>query len=269
MKNATYPPNRTAPTHEAYSELQQAYDFFNARLFDRQLPNCLITLQREKMTCGYFSAGRFVSHDGVTTDEISLNPSYFAVVPIIETMQTLVHEQAHAWQHHFGNPGRGRYHNAEWAEKMECIGLMPSDTGQPGGKRTGDRMADYPIEGGRFLAACQELLTAKFKLSWYDRFPAAGLVLIGQASMASQLQGNLEGTRPPMETMPALALSVKPVGLGMASVAGVNADIAAPEANKSNRVKYTCSGCKDPISVWGKPGLKLLCGECNQNFAAK
>lgn len=28
------------PTHEAYSELQQAYDFFNMRLFDGVLPAC-------------------------------------------------------------------------------------------------------------------------------------------------------------------------------------------------------------------------------------
>jgi len=262
------PPHMSAPTHETYSELQQAYDHFNARLFDGQLPSCLITLQREKNTVGYFSAGRFVSHDGVTTDELAMNPSAWAVVPIIETMQTLVHEMVHVWQHHFGSPGRGRYHNAEWARKMERIGLMPSDTGQPGGKRTGDRMADYPIEGGRFLAACQELLTAKFQISWYDRFPAADLVLVGQASMATQLPGSLHGTKPPMSTIPALAEAVRPVGQALASVAAVDGNAAA-RANKSNRVKYSCAGCKDPVSVWGKPALKLICGECRQDFAPK
>jgi predicted SprT family Zn-dependent metalloprotease len=133
-------------------------------------PSCLITLQREKRTFGYFSAARFASLDGSTTDEIAMNPTYFAVVPIIETLQTQVHEMTHLWQHHFGKPGRGRYHNEEWARKMESIGLMPSSTGQPGGARTGDSMADYAVEGGRFLAACHELLTANFTLSWYDRF---------------------------------------------------------------------------------------------------
>lgn len=85
----TVPPR--VPTHETYRELQQAYDHFNERLFDGQLPSCLITLQREKRTFGYFSAARFVSDDGSTTDEIAMNPSYFAAMPIIETMQTLVH----------------------------------------------------------------------------------------------------------------------------------------------------------------------------------
>ena len=146
------------PTTETYSELQQAYDAFNQALFDGILPNCLITLQREKHTCGYFSSGRFASVDGKLTDEIAINPSYFAVTPIIEVLQTLVHEMAHLWQYHFGNPGRGRYHNKEWADKMESIGLMPSSTGKPGGAKTGDCMADYAIEGGLFLQSCNCLL---------------------------------------------------------------------------------------------------------------
>ncbi|MBM5564638.1 SprT-like domain-containing protein, partial [Klebsiella quasipneumoniae] len=89
----------------------------------------------------------FVSRDGGTTDEIAMNPAYFAVCPPEEIMQTLVHEMAHLWQHHFGKPGRRGYHNKEWAERMEEIGLMPSSTGKPGGAKTGDKMADYIIEG--------------------------------------------------------------------------------------------------------------------------
>jgi len=138
----------STPTAQNYAELQTAYDHFNQALFDGALPTCLITLQREKRTCGYFSSQRFADLDGRTTDEIALNPAYFAVVPLVETMQTLVHEMAHLWQSHFGSPGRSRYHNGEWADKMEAIGLMPSSTGKPGGRRTGDRMADYAIEGG-------------------------------------------------------------------------------------------------------------------------
>ncbi|BCX51909.1 MULTISPECIES: SprT-like domain-containing protein [Comamonas] len=258
------PSPRLAPTQETYNELQMAYDHFNERLFGGQLPSCLITLQREKRTFGYFSAARFASLDGSTTDEIAMNPTYFAVVPIIETLQTQVHEMTHLWQHHFGKPGRGRYHNEEWARKMESIGLMPSSTGQPGGARTGDSMADYAVEGGRFLAACDELLTANFTLSWYDRFPSADHVIAGQASMANHIQG-IEGTKPPMASIPALAEAVKPTGLAVAATAGEDGVLTTP-ANRSNRVKYSCSGCKNPVSVWGKPGIKLICGECRKSF---
>jgi len=93
------------------------------------------------------------------------HPSYFAVVPLLEVLQTLVHEMVHAWQFHFGKPGRRGYHNKEWADKMEAIGLMPSSTGKPGGARTGEKMADYAIPGGLFMQATDKLLTQDFKIS--------------------------------------------------------------------------------------------------------
>lgn len=37
---------------------------------------------------------------------------------------------------------------------MKCVILMPSDTGRPGGKRTGQKMSDYPIENGAFYLQC-------------------------------------------------------------------------------------------------------------------
>lgn len=36
---------------------------------------------------------------------------------------------AHAWQFHFGEPGRRGYHNKEWAEKMEAISLLCGSEG--------------------------------------------------------------------------------------------------------------------------------------------
>lgn len=260
--------SRAVPTRETYSELQQAYEHFNQRLFDDALPHCLITLQREKRTCGYFSAARFASLDGSTTDEIALNPAYFAAVPIIETLQTLVHEMTHLWQHHFGKPGRARYHNEEWADKLESLGLMPSSTGRPGGRRTGDMMADYAMAGGPFLAACDALLTTRFQLSWYDRFPAIEHVVTGQWSMATQIQG-MQGTQPPMSAVPALAEAVRPVGTSVAVAGSTTGEMAVQPANKSLRVKYRCGGCAAPVNVWGKPGLNLICGECQQSFAAQ
>ena len=66
--------NKNTPTRQTYDELQQAYDFFNERLFSGRLPPCLITLQREKHTYGYFSSKRFVGRAaGDTTDELAMN----------------------------------------------------------------------------------------------------------------------------------------------------------------------------------------------------
>ncbi len=135
---------------------------------------------------------------------------------------------------------------------METIGLMPSSTGKPGGLRTGDHMADYAIEGGKFLQACEQLLTANFRVSWYDRFPDMSQVLTGQNSMAMQLSTNVGGGSPPSGAeivMQSLVVSDPGIQTG---------------SNKSNRHKYQCE-CS---SVWGKPGLQICCLSCGQTLAS-
>lgn len=229
------------PTPQTYAELQQAYDHFNKALFDDQLPACLLTLQREKRTQGYFSSKRFVHRDGQTyTDEIALNPSFFSVVPPKEIMQTIVHEMVHAWQFHFGEPGRRGYHNKEWAEKMEAIGLMPSNTGQPGGAKTGERMNDYSIVGGPFEGACDELLgITKFSISWLDRFPPEP----PNTGRAGEGRPGGRGGK---------AIRVVPAELE-------DAIVLSTGENRSNRVKQRCPTCGN--QAWCKPGMRLACGE--------
>jgi hypothetical protein len=56
--------------------------------------------------------------------------------------------------------------NRQWADKMEEIGLMASDTGSEGGKRTGAKITHYVIRGGAFDGAANELLADSFKVSW-------------------------------------------------------------------------------------------------------
>jgi len=101
------------------------------------------------------------------TDEIALNPDTFENRSDTEILSTLVHEMTHLWQSHYGKKvSRKSYHNAEWAGKMELIGLMPSDTGKPGGKRTGQRMTHYIIEAGPFQVEVEKLIKSGFKLTW-------------------------------------------------------------------------------------------------------
>lgn len=162
----------TSPTQQAHMELQAAFDRLNVALFDGMLPDCLITLQRKSKRCfGYFSATRFGKIDGnAAVDEIALNPQHFQRQTQIEVLQTLAHEMVHMWQHHFGRTKmRHSYHNKEWAQKMESIGLMPSHTGEPGGKKTGRGMMDYPIEGGPFQTLVKEMVSTGFALTFYDR----------------------------------------------------------------------------------------------------
>ncbi len=109
------PTSSGRPTPETYGELQRAYEHFNARLFDDALPLCMITLQRKKRVRGYCARGRFGDAAGNVIDEIALNPGYFSIRTIAQTLSTLVHEMVHSWQFRFGNPSRSGYHNSEWA----------------------------------------------------------------------------------------------------------------------------------------------------------
>lgn len=156
-------------TQQAYGELQTAYNFFNEKLFGGQLPHCLITLQRKNRARGYFSPERFASVDMSIVDEIAMNPMHFESRTVTETLSTLVHEMVHLWQQHFGKPSRSAYHNAQWGDKMEQIGLMPSDTGKEGGKRTGQQMTHYIIQNSCFGIECEKLLATGLKITWMDR----------------------------------------------------------------------------------------------------
>jgi hypothetical protein len=89
--------------------------------------------------------------------EISLNPAYLKMRTPRETMATLVHEMCHLWQQVYGKPSRGGYHNAEWADAMDRVGLTPSTTAAPGGARTGQKVSHYIAIGGAFERAFEAL----------------------------------------------------------------------------------------------------------------
>lgn len=148
-----------SPTGRSYTDLDRAYRYFNERLFEGKLPDCLITLQRHKDAYGYFSGGRFALKDGRdVADEIALNPQTFEARTPIEILSTLVHEMCHLWQHHHGKPGRGSYHNQEWVEVMFEIGLIPQAVGGPAGKGTGDKVGHRIDPDGRFEIAAKRFL---------------------------------------------------------------------------------------------------------------
>jgi hypothetical protein len=234
----------TSPTLEIYQELQRAYDHFNVELFDGRLPFCLITLQRDKSTLGYFSAERFVRHSGERSDEIAMNPTYFAIRGIKDTLSTLTHEMVHLWQLHFGKPGRGRYHNRQWAEKMIAVGLPPTHNGEPGGNTTGEHMDHYIIAGGPFDKSFHRLVTEAYRISWYDRF----LPRLGRLHAPSP-----HGSLPTLDPMTGPDINPSP---GADFVPA----LLAPARRPATRVKYTCPSCE--INVWGKPGLNIRCDDC-------
>lgn len=242
------------PTIEAYSEIQAAFDHFNETLFNSELAPPLFTFQRERRTYGYCSRQRFVSRsNGEFVDEIAINPSYFAIRSIRDTLSTLVHEMVHQWQNKYGKPGRRGYHNKEWAEKMELIGLMPSNNGEPGGKKTGEQMTHYIICGASFDLSCEALLTTEFTLSWLDRYPAERPALsepaartIDELTTGAAEDPDLAKKYLDLDELPEISGVVLP---------------STETINRSNRDKYYCDECAG--QVWSKPGMLLFCGGRN------
>ena len=160
--------DRTAITPIEYGGLQEAFEHFNAALFDGALPDVFITYQRKANSIGYFSPDRFSGRIGTFgKHELALNPDGFISQTDEQICQTLVHEMAHVWQHAYGKPSKRGYHNKEWAAKMKAIGLQPSSTGMVGGKETGQRMMDYIIPGGPFTRGLRQA-----RRDWMEAEPA-------------------------------------------------------------------------------------------------
>lgn len=156
-------------TSEQYSTLDEAYKYFNKALFNNELPDCMLLLHRKgKNNLGYFHPERFVQREEVAkfeakkikkqdvhyVDELSLNPDNFIGYSDTAILSTLAHEMVHVWQYRCTDKyPRNGYHDKVWGKKMEEIGLMPSNTGKEGGKRTGQQMHHYIIQDGKFEAS--------------------------------------------------------------------------------------------------------------------
>lgn len=226
LKHGKSHSQHSLPTVQAYGELQIAYNHFNRELFNGQLPDCMITLQRKAdHVFGYYSHARFGHRDveGYTTDEIALNPRHFQKRTIEETLSTLVHEMVHLWQHHDpeGNPSRVGYHNKTWSKKMQDLGLRPTHNGQPDGRLHGQNMSHLIVSGGPFDLSAKRLISEQFRISWYDR--------ISEMSRVDIDGKDTNGTGEPVTA--------------------------------GRRAKFSCRKCA--ANAWGKPTLKLVCGTCD------
>ncbi len=108
---------------------------------------------------------------------------------------------------------------------MKRVGLIPSNTGAPGGKKTGYQMSHYIIDGGPFDLSFQRLVASGFELSWADH-----------------------STR----------ISAAPDGENTPDSSG---DPESAKPKKKDRIKFRCSGCA--LNAWAKPAAKLARGSCH------
>lgn len=209
------------PAVEQSTSYQGLFDYFNAKLFDGQLPPCFLNFSRlSARTLGFFAPNTWTRGEGAEKlAEISINPNFLSRGPA-DALSTLVHEMVHHWQEAFGKSPRRCYHDRQWATKMEEIGLMPSDTGAPGGKKTGQSMDHYIIESGPYARAFASI-PDKLLLPWKT---CASLGDAGDAEKKKKEK----------------------------------------EKKEKQKRKYLCLGCE--AKVWGKPGMSIRCGDCDEAF---
>lgn len=163
-------------TSDIYTTLDEAYYFFNVRLFQSELPDCVIVLQRKgKNNLGFFAPERYTERTDKKVkskkkakmiSELSLNPTNFHWQTDEDVLSVLVHEMCHVWQFHCTDKyPRNGYHDKKWGAKMKEVGLFPSKSGEVGGKETGQQMHHYILIDGKFTVSAKELLKGT-KLHW-------------------------------------------------------------------------------------------------------
>lgn len=162
-------PDFGSPTKIAYVSLDDAYSFFDANLFaDRLRGQALITLQRRGRSRGFVSPEKFVDRaTGKRVHELALNPGYFPGMSDTDILAQLAHEMCHVLQLVKGTAGRRGFHNEDWADTMESIGLTPTATGVAGGARTGEIVSQV-VDEGPFKAVCTRLLAGGRRLVRFE-----------------------------------------------------------------------------------------------------
>lgn len=174
MTETTSLPTEEMSMQKLMNELYHAFRFFNYELFNNLLPDCSLSIGTKRGVDGMYYAERFVPKDiegameadDPKLDEIMLNPASFDRDEL-HILSVMVHEMVHQWEKEYGTPGKGGYHNRAWAESMKAIGLMPTSSGEPGGKETGRSISHCIIENGLFHEAAKNYIEKNnFSIDW-------------------------------------------------------------------------------------------------------
>ncbi|KAB8333601.1 SprT family zinc-dependent metalloprotease [Scytonema tolypothrichoides VB-61278] len=114
---------RVSPNLELWFRYEEAFHYFNAKLFNGKLPDCILNFNAKGRSWGYFKRGTWIQESGKNLHEICLNP-WLLTRDNDMIFQMLVRCMAHLWEHTYGEPSRlERYCSVEFTAKMADIGL--------------------------------------------------------------------------------------------------------------------------------------------------
>ena len=145
---------------------------------------------------------------------------------------------------------------------MEAVGLVPSSTGEPGGKKSGQSVTHYIEKGGLFEQKTTLLIKKGFLLPFVER------VKQDVRSYTIEEMKTIEVPGKPGLYKTDEGSIIK----GMAVKSGLNTDgteiikvvVDEPERIRHLKARYVC-GCHRS-SVYGKPGLDIKCNVCKKPF---
>lgn len=106
-----------------FQEWAERFDFE----FELQIPE--LTLRVGVLPVSRLGHFRYGHNDMGLRGEVAINARYVSRLPLWEVLGVLLHEQLHAWQQAHGTPGKRNYHNAEYREKAESLGLIVDERG--------------------------------------------------------------------------------------------------------------------------------------------
>jgi len=111
-------------------ELYWWVDFFNIVFFKGEpVPTPALTFERSRVnTLGFYRVG---FNDFAVKDQINLNKLYINR-PLFETLQTLVHEMVHSWEHIYvpeEKRTKSWYHTTAFRDKLAQIGILADEKG--------------------------------------------------------------------------------------------------------------------------------------------
>jgi hypothetical protein len=230
-----------------FKTLDDLYRFYNSALFNGKLADCIVNMSRHNGSYGFFAAQRWrpaENGENRRIHEISLNPDYLDR-PSPEWHATFVHEMVHLWQEDCGRPSRAAYHNKEWAAKMEALGLIPSDTGKPGGKKTGQNVHHYINREGRFIRVFNRLNAETLEAPRLKYLPA------------------YPHPEPKNRKRGETGWKTAPGGPQNETKTGNEHNEEDAAGKYNSKTKYCCP-CGN--NVWGKPTLNIICGACGGKF---
>jgi hypothetical protein len=110
--------------HEIASQLYVWTDRFNDRFFEHGMPETVLSF--ESMDHRILAAYTLRRNAQGLLYEITFNTKHLRRA-LWETLETLMHEYVHLWQQNFGeHPVQRNYHNVEFVQRCEALGLHPA-----------------------------------------------------------------------------------------------------------------------------------------------